>query len=77
MAEIPTPAGVNTMDPVDAYQLGYNNGKLECRREARQEALTMLEHKYMDDVNERNSPTALAILEIAREMAEEYRARGV
>lgn len=76
MAEITAPPGVSTMDPADAYQLGWNNAELDARRTAREEVLTMLEHRYMDDANERNSPVAVAILQIAREVAEEYRERG-
>lgn len=77
MAEITAPPGVSTMDPADAYQLGWNNAEVDARRFARQEVLSILEAMYMDDSNERDSPTALAILEVTREVAKEYRERGV
>lgn len=77
MADHPIPPGTQTLDPVAAYQLGYDNATTEQRRKARLEVLNILEVMYMDDTNERDSPEARAILAVARQVAEEYRARGV
>lgn len=41
--------------------------------QARNSALSFLEHKYMDDSVERGSEKALAILEVAKELAAHLR----
>lgn len=69
--------GIHKMNPVKAYERGVQTTKLQAQRAARQEVLDILEAKYMNPDIERNSPEARAILEVARGLAEEYRARGV
>lgn len=69
--------GINRMEPMAAYNRGRQDAKADARREARQEVLTMLETRYMDESIERGSPVGTALLQLARELAEEYRARGI
>lgn len=65
------------MNPVQAYERGKADAAVEARRQARAEVLSMLEKRYMDTAIERNSPTAVAILEVAKGVAEEYRESGI
>ena len=69
--------GIKNMDPVSAYTRGRESAKKEARQEARKEVLDILERRYMDTTVERDSPVAKAILTIAKDLAEEYRERGV
>lgn len=69
--------GLHRMNPAAAYNRGKQDGQKEARQLARAEVLSILESKYMDESIERDSPVAKAILTIAKEVAEEYRALGV
>lgn len=69
--------GLHRMNPVAAYNRGKADAAKEAKAEARTQMLTLLEKKYMDESIERDSPVAKAILTIAKEVAEEYRALGV
>lgn len=69
--------GINHMSAIAAYNRGRQDAQTEARRAAKKEMLDILEVRYMDETIERGSPTAVAILTVAKEVAEEYRARGV
>lgn len=53
-----------------AYDLGFKIGAQHGYDELRQEALTWLQHKYVEapDKPDRGSPAAEALLELAREL---------
>lgn len=69
--------GLHKMNPVNAYLRGKADAEKQAKADARKEVLDMLEKMYMSPDVERDSPTAKAILTVAKDIAQEYRERGV
>lgn len=61
--------------PKNEMRATYERGVLDGRRVARVEILTILENKYLNpDIRpDRDSPEGRAILQLAREVAEEFK----